>query len=770
MSSSMASALPNVTLSPPTLLRLYTICVVATTASLAIWGPQLISSIRDFTRPSATSTPEPRPESSEEQPTEEKKETTTATEEKGKKWKRKNQLWRYGWEDVEPPEAREKEDKDIVFVAIERTYGRNSSREDYLWIEINSQPLTGLLRFEFKHLEGLLDDDPGLDARELYMARERLAELAALAPPEEAPQSDKPDEGKPNGTDDTKASTDDTKKDTSGEQAKETSGTELSKRSIFSDEPAPVGPELSKAEYNQALREIKLIHEFIMDEFHKVQEKLGKLTADGMISWKLLWAFLRRGQRLETVHASTGEKTGFIMTGWDYDTDRNGKPVFEIYGRWLEWTGHRYAEQSITRRIPEFAGLKKAAELSVRHLSDESSEELMTRGRAYAKYAGIHHLNYSSNIIQGDRKLRAEGRLMVDVASFRRMNPNADRWDYDDPRHFSSRRARDNMTSSRITISEDDEDLILLPPTLHGYSFVAKAWGEILVEHLSPVPFQPHVFNHLVLRDDYKSMIRSLVDAHAGKGESALLTDVVTGKGGGLVIVLHGKPGIGKTLTAEAVSEHLERPLYIVSSGELGLDASDLERTLKDTLEVATIWKAVTLIDEADVFLEARSSHELQRNALVSVFLRVLEYHSGVLILTTNRIRSFDDAFLSRFSIALRYPELDQDSRKILWAKFLTLAGASVEGHKPKAITDTSDEGFETPHSFSLADIEKLSGWNLNGRVIKQSARTAQALAVSASEPLSMSHVETVLKVSDQFAEDWKELSLEDTNPRSGSS
>jgi hypothetical protein len=34
-------------------------------------------------------------------------------------------------------------------------------------------------------------------------------------------------------------------------------------------------------------------------------------------------------------------------------------------------------------------------------------------------------------------------------------------------------------------------------------------------------------------------------------------------------------------------------------------------------------------ITQADVFLEARSSHELERNALVSVFLRVLEYHSG---------------------------------------------------------------------------------------------------------------------------------------------
>lgn len=122
--------------------------------------------------------------------------------------------------------------------------------------------------------------------------------------------------------------------------------------------------------------------------------------------------------------------------------------------------------------------------------------------------------------------------------------------------------------------------------------------------------------------------------------------------------------------------------------------------------------------------------------------------------------------------------------------QFLLLAGASVEGSKStsslKTITASSTEGMNTegvitPRHFSLTDINKLSLRNLNGRVIKQSVRTAQALAVSAGEQLSMSHVspaecrtrthtlthkcdqvETVLKISDQFAEDWKELEFGD--------
>lgn len=46
---------------------------------------------------------------------------------------------------------------------------------------------------------------------------------------------------------------------------------------------------------------------------------------------------------------------------------------------------------------------------------------------------------------------------------------------------------------------------------------------------------------------------------------------------------------------------------------------------------------AVVLFDESDVFLEERTQADLQRNALVSAFLRVLEYYDGILILTTNR-------------------------------------------------------------------------------------------------------------------------------------
>lgn len=85
-----------------------------------------------------------------------------------------------------------------------------------------------------------------------------------------------------------------------------------------------------------------------------------------------------------------------------------------------------------------------------------------------------------------------------------------------------------------------------------------------------------------------------------------------------MIILLDGPPGVGKTLTAESVAEIMNAPLYTMSAGELGTQPDRVEKRLSDILEMATMWKAILLIDEADIFMEQRSPHDLQRNELVS--------------------------------------------------------------------------------------------------------------------------------------------------------
>jgi hypothetical protein len=90
-------------------------------------------------------------------------------------------------------------------------------------------------------------------------------------------------------------------------------------------------------------------------------------------------------------------------------------------------------------------------------------------------------------------------------------------------------------------------------------------------------------------------------------------------------------------------------------------------------------WNAIVLLDEADVFMQTRSTND-HHNGLVSVFLRTLEYYRGIMILTTKRMRDFDDAIQCRISVALCYPPLGPDKRRMVWESFLKMAASTKTG------------------------------------------------------------------------------------------
>jgi len=117
-------------------------------------------------------------------------------------------------------------------------------------------------------------------------------------------------------------------------------------------------------------------------------------------------------------------------------------------------------------------------------------------------------------------------------------------------------------------------------------------------------------------------------------------------------------------LTSEAIAELLRKPLHIVTAGDLGITAAEVEKTFGSVLDLCQTWDALVLMDEADIFLETRSSTEIQRNALVCVMLRLLEYYSGCLFLSSNRgAESIDPAIASSITVMLGYPPLDCAAR-----------------------------------------------------------------------------------------------------------
>ena len=313
---------------------------------------------------------------------------------------------------------------------------------------------------------------------------------------------------------------------------------------------------------------------------------------------------------------------------------------------------------------------------------------------------------------------------------------------------------------------EDPEELgederLLLPYSLRGFVLRSKKWRIFNIDNIEDIKYNSG-FDDLVLPPGHKDTVEALVNRHsrsieaaATKSEVKTSMDLVTGKGKGLIILLHGAPGVGKTSTAECVAEKTERPLFAITCGDLGESAIEVEENLEKNFSLAHRWGCLLLLDEADVFLSLRSQTDLRRNAIVSVFLRTLEYYSGILFLTTNRVGTLDPAFKSRIHVSLYYPNLTKKASSEIWRKHIQKAKDYFE-NKGKKYSLGKREIIE----FSKRHFKDLSGqgsgpWN--GRQIRNAFQTAIALseyeaALNGGNPeLTERHFEKVAKVSSDF-------------------
>jgi SpoVK/Ycf46/Vps4 family AAA+-type ATPase len=253
-------------------------------------------------------------------------------------------------------------------------------------------------------------------------------------------------------------------------------------------------------------------------------------------------------------------------------------------------------------------------------------------------------------------------------------------------------------------------------------------------DRITDVVWNRNAFNNLVADNDTKELVQALVEERLATERN---TDIISGKGNGLIMLLHGGPGTGKTFTAESVAEMAEKPLYNVTCGDIGTLPEDVEQYLESVLNLGKIWDCVVLLDEADVFLEERTLADLQRNALVSVFLRALEYYDGILILTSNRVGTFDEAFKSRIQLALHYDNLNKAQRLKIWKNFIDRLKAIEEPE-----IDFNDIECYIPE---LAEAE------MNGRQIRNAITVARKLARKQKKKLAYTHLKHVIKVSGHF-------------------
>lgn len=216
---------------------------------------------------------------------------------------------------------------------------------------------------------------------------------------------------------------------------------------------------------------------------------------------------------------------------------------------------------------------------------------------------------------------------------------------------------------------ESPQDIVIpIWPKVPTFDLRRHIRLRIHVQDLEPYVYDATLADKLVLPKDHNELIRLLVS------DTSEFRDIIKSKGGGAQILCAGPSGCGKTLTAEVYAEVMERPLYSVQCSQLGTDPDALEKELLRVFSRSQRWKAILLLDECDVYVHERGD-DLIQNAIVGVFLRVLEYYGGVLFMTTNRSDKVDDAIISRCLARIDYDLPTPEDQARIWKVLAKAAG-----------------------------------------------------------------------------------------------
>ncbi|KZM21553.1 uncharacterized protein EKO05_0000712 [Ascochyta rabiei] len=577
----------------------------------------------------------------------------------------------------------------------------------------------------------------------------------------------------------------------------------------------------------QEIAQCKLLLGYIDEDFAATRKALKPLLKAGTITYDLCWALFKPDTIVYTpTYGNKDDPRCFkVDQCFEYESWLSGAKSWMINGRYLEYDGKVFGFGDHQTEIKAFKGHKKITSLVAypleyhkdlkniqKQLIERGKKFVALQGMSYRLQKGIAYMKVKNTIA----KFNINGRVMIDPAIFRRIQPNyplsyikQDELDREDEEQEvsddccysneeddgdlsgSERPEKDPLrvvlwkdskgkkhpitvfqsqvdaengvgenATSKLEMDEDghmarhiftEEELLIASPVVLGFAFSEKLWLEFSLSGIEEIQWNAEAFESLVLPDRVKSNLKGLVSSHRFNA-ARTIDDVIQGKGKGLNVVLHGPPGVGKTLTGESIAEYLKCPLYAVSAGELGTNSGSLERDLNRIMDITHSWGAILLLDEADVFLEARQPHDIHRNSLVSVFLRLTEYYQGILFLTTNRVETFDEAFQSRIHMGIRYENLKPPARKKIWQHHV----GKVEKMAMEELQEGKGKDRSEKKPFKELDFDELSKKNMNGRQIKNTVKTGQSIALSEGAAFGMEHIKRVLEVAEAFEDDMR--------------
>lgn len=158
------------------------------------------------------------------------------------------------------------------------------------------------------------------------------------------------------------------------------------------------------------------------------------------------------------------------------------------------------------------------------------------------------------------------------------------------------------------------------------------------------------------------------------------------------IILFTGVPGTGKSASAEAIAKSLGKELWVIDLAQAQSKyVGESEKWMAEYFQKAEKAKAVLLIDEAEMLLRNRQSHDSPylrqlTNSLVNEF----EKFNGTLILTTNFASDIDGAFERRIDYTVSFEMPSKESQIKILRSFLE-PDAPLENVDYKAVMEGLD-------------------------------------------------------------------------------
>jgi hypothetical protein len=248
------------------------------------------------------------------------------------------------------------------------------------------------------------------------------------------------------------------------------------------------------SEEDRAKQQLHLDHllRFMDKELEDVVKKYSAMERGHHVSWDMLWAFFPTGTEIVYHCAVTDEKVLGIVTKATY----GGGESFKITIKMWDYNCSTWSTYLTSRPIFQFDGEcgftnLKAFPLRFENESKEAEKEFLSRGEMFCHLSmqvQYRFMNYKGLIYMMKppryclTKEAASGRVMVDLASFSKMNPSYGMENAEPP----SEVLRDNKVVTKDISTSPERKYA--PAMVYGFSFRLKEWGTFLVCDFSEMP------------------------------------------------------------------------------------------------------------------------------------------------------------------------------------------------------------------------------------------------------------------------------------------